>query len=48
MPRITTLHSLSPSRRKQLVEWIEGAKRPETRAQRVEKARTMLAQGKCP
>lgn len=37
---------LSYSHRKELVDWIDGAKRPETRARRVEKALEMLGTGK--
>ena len=35
---------LAPSRRKKYVDWIQGAKRPETRKARVEKAAKMMLQ----
>jgi len=34
--------ALSPSHRKEYVTWIEGAKKPETRARRIEKAVHMI------
>lgn len=37
---------LAPSHRKAYVEWIEAAKRPETRARRVASAVELLAQGR--
>lgn len=36
----------SPSHRREYVEWIESAKREETRARRIEKALAMIEQGK--
>jgi hypothetical protein len=38
-----TFNALSYSHRKELVDWIAQAKRPETRARRIEKCVTMLA-----
>ncbi len=37
---------LSYSHQKQYVDWIESAKKPETRAGRIEKALTMLVEGR--
>ncbi|HEX8089618.1 MAG TPA: YdeI/OmpD-associated family protein [Blastocatellia bacterium] len=37
---------LSYTHRKEFVAWVEGAKREETRARRIEKALAMLAEGK--
>jgi uncharacterized protein YdeI (YjbR/CyaY-like superfamily) len=41
-----TFESFSPSHRKEYIEWIVGAKRPETRERRVREAIAMLAEGK--
>jgi uncharacterized protein YdeI (YjbR/CyaY-like superfamily) len=38
--------SLAPSHRREYVEWIVGAKRPETRAIRIAKAAAQIADGK--
>ncbi len=38
--------NLAPSHKKNYVAWIEGAKKPETRRSRVNKAVAMLSQGK--
>jgi hypothetical protein len=38
-----TFHALSYSHRKELVDWISQAKKPETRARRIEKCLLMLA-----
>ncbi len=38
--------ALAPSHRKEYVRWVEEAKKPETRANRVAKAVTMVAEGK--
>lgn len=40
-----TWQALAPSHIKEYVTWIEGAKKPETRARRIEQAVTMLADG---
>jgi hypothetical protein len=40
--------ALSYSHKKELVDWIEGAKKPETRAARIEKTLIMLAEKKTP
>lgn len=40
-----TWESLSPSRRKEYVQWIEEAKRPETRQRRVEETVAKLSRG---
>jgi hypothetical protein len=40
--------ALSYSHRKEFVDWIESAKRPETRAARIEKTIVMLAERKTP
>lgn len=40
------LTSLPPSARRAYLEWIIGAKRPETRARRIAQAAAMLAEGK--
>lgn len=40
--------ALSYSHRKEFVDWIESAKRPETRATRIEKTIVMLAERKTP
>jgi uncharacterized protein YdeI (YjbR/CyaY-like superfamily) len=37
---------LAPSRRYEYLEWITGAKRPETRAKRIAQAADLLAEGK--
>jgi hypothetical protein len=42
----TSFDGLSYSHRKEYVDWINGAKRAETRAARVERAIGMLAEGK--
>ncbi|MFP5260341.1 MAG: YdeI/OmpD-associated family protein [Blastocatellia bacterium] len=42
----TKFKTLSPSRRKDFVEWVTGAKQAETRARRVAKAVAMIADGK--
>ena len=39
-------HSLAPSHRKEWVRWVEEAKRPETRATRIEKTAASLREGK--
>ncbi len=39
-------HSLSYSQRRHYVDWIEGAKKAETKAERVTKAVAMLTEGK--
>ena len=41
-----TFHDLAFSHRREYAQWIEGAKRPETRANRIQKMLEMLAQGK--
>jgi len=41
-----TLTGFSPSHRREYVEWISEAKRPETRARRIAEALAMLAEGK--
>lgn len=41
-----TFEGFSPSRRNEYVEWITGAKRPETRVRRVDQAVVWLAEGK--
>jgi uncharacterized protein YdeI (YjbR/CyaY-like superfamily) len=41
-----TFAALSYSHRKELVDWIAQAKRPETRARRIEKCLNMLAERK--
>lgn len=40
--------ALSYSKRKEFVDWIEQAKRPETRANRLEKMLALLADGRSP
>jgi hypothetical protein len=40
--------ALSYSHKKEYADWIESAKRPETRANRIQKALEMLAAGKTP
>jgi hypothetical protein len=40
------LEGLAPSHRKEFVRWIEDAKKPETRATRVEKTVTALREGR--
>jgi uncharacterized protein YdeI (YjbR/CyaY-like superfamily) len=40
----SALARMSPSHRKEYVDWISSAKRPETRAQRIAKAIAMIAQ----
>lgn len=37
-----TFDAMSYSHRKEYVQWIEGAKKPETRERRIENAREML------
>jgi hypothetical protein len=39
-------HSLAPSHRKEWVRWVEEAKKPETRAARIEKTAAGLREGK--
>ena len=39
-------HGLAPSHRKEWVRWVEEAKKPETRAARVEKTAAALREGK--
>jgi hypothetical protein len=43
-----TFAALSYSHKKEFVEWIESAKKPETRANRIEKAVSMLVERKTP
>jgi uncharacterized protein YdeI (YjbR/CyaY-like superfamily) len=38
--------AMSYTHRKEYVQWIEGAKKPETRLRRIEQARAKLSQGK--
>ena len=38
--------AFSPSHRREYIEWIEGAKRPETRARRLATAVAQMAEGK--
>jgi len=38
--------ALSYSHQKEYVDWVEQAKKPETRANRIEKVITLLASGK--
>jgi hypothetical protein len=40
--------ALSNSHKKEYVDWIESAKKPETRIRRIEKALAMLSEGKTP
>jgi uncharacterized protein YdeI (YjbR/CyaY-like superfamily) len=40
--------TLSYSHKKEYVDWIESAKKPETRASRIEKAITMIGTPKTP
>jgi antitoxin component of MazEF toxin-antitoxin module len=42
----THFHSLAPSHRKEWVRWVEEAKKPETRAARIEKTAASLREGK--
>ncbi len=42
----TFFHGLAPSHRKEWVRWVEEAKKPETRAARVEKTAAALREGK--
>ena len=42
----THFHSLAPSHRKEWVRWVEEAKKPETRAARIEKTAAALREGK--
>jgi hypothetical protein len=42
----TTFEQLAPSHKQQYVDWIESAKKPETRSRRLEKALGMLSEGK--
>jgi uncharacterized protein YdeI (YjbR/CyaY-like superfamily) len=44
----TIFDGLSYSRRKEYVQWIEGAKRSETRERRIHQAVEMIASGKRP
>lgn len=39
-------HSLAPSHRKEWVRWVEEAKKPETRAARIERTAAALREGK--
>ena len=39
-------HSLAPSHRKEWVRWVEEAKKPETRAARIEKSAAALREGR--
>ena len=39
-------HALAPSHRKEWVRWVEEAKKPETRAARIEKTVTALREGR--
>ena len=39
-------HALAPSHRKEWVRWVEEAKKPETRAARIEKTAAALREGK--
>lgn len=41
-----TFERMSYSHRKEYVDWIEGAKKPETRSSRIEKALERLAEGR--
>jgi uncharacterized protein YdeI (YjbR/CyaY-like superfamily) len=43
---VATWEKFSPSHRREYIEWITGAKRPETREQRLETTLEWLAQGK--
>ncbi len=45
-PARTTFDAFSPSQQREYVEWIEEAKRPETRERRIAQAIDMLAEGK--
>ena len=42
----TFFHALAPSHRKEWVRWVEEAKKPETRAARIEKTAASLREGK--
>jgi hypothetical protein len=42
----THFHALAPSHRKEWVRWVEEAKKPETRAMRIEKTAAALREGK--
>ena len=42
----THFHALAPSHRKEWVRWVEEAKKPETRAARIEKTAAALREGK--
>ncbi len=42
----TTFEAFPPSARRDYVEWIVGAKRPETRARRIARAVEWMAEGK--
>ena len=42
----THFHSLAASHRKEWVRWVEEAKKPETRAARIEKTATALREGR--
>jgi hypothetical protein len=42
----THFHGLAPSHRKEWVRWVEEAKKPETRATRIEKTAAALREGK--
>ena len=42
----THFHALAPSHRKEWVRWVEEAKKPETRAVRIEKTAAALREGK--
>ncbi len=47
-PQAGTFAALSYSHKKEFVEWIESAKKPETRANRVEKTLAMLLERRTP
>jgi Bacteriocin-protection, YdeI or OmpD-Associated/Domain of unknown function (DUF1905) len=42
----THFHALAPSHRKEWVRWVEEAKKPETRAARIDKTAAALREGK--
>lgn len=46
LPAKATLEGFAPSHRREYVEWISEAKRPDTRARRIEQAIAQLAEGK--
>jgi hypothetical protein len=43
---LDTFHGFSYSHQREYQQWLEGAKRPETRLARIQKATIMLAEGK--